>query len=268
MLRFTYEVAPTMAGPMFTRPQAASVLGVSMGGIDKLLESGFLGDLKQQAVISLANSPHVRVLDGRLPVLRTAAHRDAILSDHDDRTRKYIGASPTMSDDELLQASNRWWRSNPTDILAAGLLVVAISGFIVAVLQVHSLFRSQPDKKGLLRHAYDASLLCRMDDLADASSKRLCSEGLSPRDRDGCLALLGCRVRTLAGGPIAYVDALEGAGAGRGKSTTVLRARQLNDQAFDRGATATCPRHPRVVRAPSTSPANRAPTSGPTRAAI
>ena len=30
-----------MAGPMSTRPQAAS-LGVSMGGIDKLLESGFL----------------------------------------------------------------------------------------------------------------------------------------------------------------------------------------------------------------------------------
>jgi hypothetical protein len=211
MLRFTYEVEPTMAGPMFTRPQAASILGVSMGGIDKLLESRFLGDLKQQAVLALANSPHVRVLDGRLPVLRTAAHRDATLSDHDDQARKYIGASPTMSDDELLQASNRWWRSNPSEILAAGLLVVAISGFIVAVLQVRSLARSQPDKKGVLRHAYDASLLCRMDDLADASSKRVCLEGLSPRDKDECLALLGCRVRTVAGGPIAYVDPAVGA---------------------------------------------------------
>jgi hypothetical protein len=200
-----------MAGPMFTRPQAASILGVSMGGIDKLLESGFLRDLKQQPVIAMANSPHVRVLDGRLPVLRTAAHRDATLSDHDDHTRKYIGASPTLTDDELLQASNRWWRSNPTEIVAAGLLAVAISGFVVAVLQIHSLARSEPDKKGLLRHAYDASLLCRMDDLADASSKRICLDGLSPADRDGCLALLGCRVKSMAGGPIAYVDPVEGA---------------------------------------------------------
>ena len=73
---------------MLTRPQAASILGVSMGGIDKLLESRFLSDLRQQAVIALANSPHVPGLDGRLPVLRTAAHRDATLSDHDDRARK------------------------------------------------------------------------------------------------------------------------------------------------------------------------------------
>jgi hypothetical protein len=182
-----------------------------MGGIDKLLESRFLSDLKQQTVLALANSPHIRVLDGRLAVLRTAAHRDATLSDHDDRARKYIGASPTMSDDELLQASNRWWRSNPTELVAAGLLVVAISGFIVAVLQVHSLARSQPDKKGLLRHAYDASLLCRMDDLADASTKRVCLEGLPPGDRDGCLALLGCRVKSVAGGPIAYADPAVGA---------------------------------------------------------
>ena len=108
--------------------------------------------------------------------------------------------------------------------------MVAISGFIVAVLQVHSLDRSQPDKKGLLRHAYDASLLCRMDDLTDASTKRVCSEGLLPRDRDACLALLGCRVRTVAGAPIACVDPVVGADTPAANVQPVYELSSLKDR--------------------------------------
>ncbi|MCC9686917.1 helix-turn-helix domain-containing protein [Streptomyces sp. MNU103] len=58
---------------VLSRGEAASLLGVSVNTVSKLLESGFLPGLEASGVMVLARAPQVRVTEGVLPVLRTGA---------------------------------------------------------------------------------------------------------------------------------------------------------------------------------------------------
>ncbi|MEV5016644.1 DNA-binding protein [Streptomyces sp. NPDC053780] len=186
---------------VFTRSQAAHVLGVSANTVGKLLGSGFLRDLQAARVCALARAPHVSVVQGVLPVLRTAA---AVCPADGDDDRDFIGDSPDLSDEQFLRASRQWWRCDPETIVAAGVLPVAVAGWVTGVLAVQGHEGTRHGGRGEVRHSFTATVAGRVGALDAPATFRVLATDRAVADLTG--TLLGARVHTaVSGGPIAYL---------------------------------------------------------------
>ncbi|MBV2353818.1 hypothetical protein KUM39_05500 [Streptomyces sp. J2-1] len=191
--------APT--AQILTRSQAATALGLSPNTVTKLLASRFLTGLEADRVGVLARAPHVGVTHGVLPVLRTAAAGPPADADDD---RAYIGDSAHLSDDEFLQASRRWWRCEPETIVAAGVLPVAVAGWVTGVLAVHGVDDTRRLGPQEVRHSFAATVAGRVGTLDDPATARVLTTDPHLADLTG--QLLGARVQSaVSGGPIAYL---------------------------------------------------------------
>ncbi|MFJ2746219.1 hypothetical protein ACIO3O_41900 [Streptomyces sp. NPDC087440] len=189
------------AGTVLSRIEAGTVLGVAANTVGKLLASGFLPDLAEYRVAALAGSRHVRVQEGRLPVLRTAA---ATAPYDAGDGRDFIGDAVFLTDDQFLQASRQWWRCDPDVIVQAGVLPVAVAGWVTGVLDVHAHEAATVRRPHEVRHSFTASVAGRVGTLDDPSTYRILAtdETMASLTRQ----LLGSRVQSaVSGGPIAYL---------------------------------------------------------------
>lgn len=194
------EAAPAS---VLSRSEAASVLGVSVNTLAKLLDSGFLPGLNVAWVTTLLGAPQVRVTEGVLPVLRTGI--PAVPSREGD-TREVIGAGARMADAPFLEASRQWWRCDADAIVSAGALAVAVGGWVVGVLTIHGVQETRRFARGEVRHSFIAEIAGRVGTLEDKRSYGLMTK--DPAVADLTVRLLGARVQAaVSGGPIAYLTA-------------------------------------------------------------
>jgi hypothetical protein len=192
---------PNAPADVLTRNQAASVLGLSPNTVSKLLASQFLSDLQASRVVALSRAPHVTVKSGLLPVLRTAAAAPPTLPGD---LRSFLGDSVGLSDTEFLEASRQWWRCDPDVIVSAGLLCVAIAGWVTGVLAITGIDSTQRLGPGEVRHAFEAEVVGRVGALDDPATFRVLTQ--DPAMAGLTRQLLGSRVQAaVSGGPIAYL---------------------------------------------------------------
>ncbi|WP_328974125.1 hypothetical protein [Streptomyces canus] len=190
------------AADVFSRSQAANALGLSPNTVGKLLDSRFLRDLQAARVMALAHAPQVSVTAGILPVLRTAA---AAPPAHKDDDRDFIGDSPELTDEQFLEASRRWWRCDPQMIVAAGVLPVAVAGWVTGVLAIHKADATWRLPREV-RHSFTATVAGRVGALDAPETFRVLATDPAVADLTG--KLLGARVQAaVSGGPIAYLKA-------------------------------------------------------------
>ncbi|WP_274036586.1 hypothetical protein [Streptomyces sp. MMBL 11-1] len=194
------EAAPAST---LSRSEAASMLGVSVNTLAKLLDSGFLPGLNASWVTALLEAPEVKVTEGVLPVLRTGS--PAVPSLEGD-TREVIGAGADMDDAQFLEASRQWWRCDADVIVLSGVLPVAVAGWVVGVLTIHGTQETRRFARGEVRHAFAAEIAGRVGTLVDKQSYELVTK--DPAVADLTVSLLGARVQNaVSGGPIAYLAA-------------------------------------------------------------
>lgn len=189
------------AASVLSRGEAASLLGVSVNTVAKLLESGFLPGLEASRVTALSRAPQVSVSAGVLPVLRTGAPTTPSREGDD---RELIGAGVGMTDVQFLEAARQWWRCDPAAVTSAGVLAIAVAGWVVGVLAVKGVQESRAWKPGEVRHSFVAELAGRVGTLDDRGSYRVMSS--APELAEVAARLLGARVQgAVSGGPIAYL---------------------------------------------------------------
>lgn len=116
--------------------------------------------------------------------------------------RPFIGFHAGLAPEDLLEALRGWWVGRPEKIARAGILPVTLGGFVVAVLTGLSGWDTKPTDKGLIRHRFDARLAGYISDLDTPAN--MITIGTAD-DRRIAELLLGKRLTSTAGGPIAYV---------------------------------------------------------------
>lgn len=187
------------AGGQLTRNQTASLLGISLATVDKLVKSGYLPSLESSLVLHLAATPFVTVTTGILPVLRTAAAKPA------NDGRAFMGDAAHLTDRQFRDGNAAWWRSDPDTIVGAGVLAVSIASFVTGVLHIHDVARTRRIASKEVRHAYKATVAGRVGMLGAPETNRILTK--DPDLATLTRQLLGMRVRTISGGPIAYLTA-------------------------------------------------------------
>lgn len=201
--------------PTMTRGAAAAALDLSRNGVDKLVVSGLLPDpIPRDAVAALANRSVLQVDRGEITVIRQGMLAPADPFEGDPRTR--TGFHTTMTDDELDAASLRWWRCDPQRVVANGLLVVVVATIPVAVYRVgvgsDIDYLLEPESG---RAAFTGRLLARWGDTPEQIVARCRPIPSSPMTAAQqplaavAATIMGARVHTESGGPVAYLTATE-----------------------------------------------------------
>ena len=192
-----------------SRTQAADLLNLSLSGVDRLLQSGYLPDLKIGRVLHLAEAAYVRAVDQDIPVLRQVQARGGRL----DADQASMGDSARLSDAEVVDVNRGWWRCDPEVICAAGVLPMTRSGFFTTVLRIDALEATQTvlvEAEGTrkpyteVRHRFTARLAGRVRCLGDSETYWVNPE-IEPDYRELTASLLGNRSAAKSDGPIAYL---------------------------------------------------------------
>lgn len=206
------HVHPTALGSdELSRRQAADMLQISPGGMEKLYASGYLPDLSAGRILNLARRPFLRA-DGVQPVLRQApAQIDP------DPEREYMGEGAHLTDAQQLDADRQWWRCDASQVVTAGLLPVTVAGFVVTVLRIEGIEKQvrrivqnrDGDPAAVeVRWSFDATIAGRVRALGEPDRDYL-APGLEADERDAVVAMLAGRSSARSGGPIAYLPQVD-----------------------------------------------------------
>lgn len=195
---------------LLTTGQAAAELGVAITTFRRLVHAHLIPGLTKRGVRVMVPLEAVQALSTRrtAPLDALMASEIAVLRVEADRQADEAGAtnpertgySATLQAEEIQRAMCGWWRCDAASVAAGGVLPVTVSGFVVAVLT--GLDRWESNGQG--RHAFpDAVLAGYVTDLV-----RPVIHFTAPvaADRQAAELLLGARLPSHSGGPIAYVS--------------------------------------------------------------
>lgn len=164
--------------------------------------------LPVSVVQALAGRPHAPldrlVASGLAKSSRIAVLRPGVAERVKEPDRKWMGFSASLPPGDLLQGLRGWWKCNPGSVKASGILPVTLGSFVVAVLTGLQTWETAPDSDGVTRHRFAAQLAGYITNLASPINEALPS---SAEASQAAALLLGTRLDSLSGGPIAYVDA-------------------------------------------------------------
>ncbi|GAA4557715.1 hypothetical protein [Planotetraspora kaengkrachanensis] len=133
-----------------------------------------------------------------------AVLRVGVAAPDPEAKRRFIGFHADMPPEDLLEALRGWWVGAPKRIAQSGVLPVTLGGFVVAVLTGLGGWDSRSTGNGLVRHRFDARLAGYIGDLDTAVN--MVTTGTADDLRIAGL-LLGTRLESTSGGPVAYVSA-------------------------------------------------------------
>ncbi|MFJ5221024.1 excisionase family DNA-binding protein [Streptomyces sp. NPDC088354] len=194
-----------------TTGQAAQALGVSIPTVERLIASGAVPGTAThgrrqvfplsaaQTMARLPVAPLKQLPGPEVPVLRVGVAERV-----DEPDRAWIGYSAGLGADQLLLALREWWRCDPDRVAASTILPVTIAGFVVAVLT--DLGDPVSDNGGRyarysFRHARLAGYVTDLTNPVNALTPA--PDGTA--DAACAALLLGTRLSSKSGGPIAYV---------------------------------------------------------------
>jgi hypothetical protein len=186
-----------------TTSAAAAELRCSVNTLKKLIAAGLLPEVRERGNRALLPAGDVRVLArreavdldalelGELPVLRVGPAVDPA---EGGEGRAWIGYSARLVPEQMYEALRGWWRCDPERVLRAGVLAVTLGPYVVAVLGG---FRDvEPNGAGRYRFAGELEGY-----VTDLVAPVQVVRGDTPWAR----RLLGRRLESESGGPVAYV---------------------------------------------------------------
>jgi hypothetical protein len=195
---------------LLTTGQAAAELGVAITTFRRLVHAHLIPGLSNRGVRVMVPLEAVQALSTRraaplhaltaseIAVLRVEADRRT--PDADVENTQRTGFSATLQAGEIQEAMRGWWRCDAPSVAAGGVLPVTVSGYVVAVLT--GLERWESNGRG--RHAFpDAVLAGYVTDLVQPVVHLTAP---STKDRRTAELLLGSRLHSHSGGPLAYVN--------------------------------------------------------------
>ena len=195
---------------LITQSQAAARLDLSPGSLRKIAAAGLLPAATQHIPTEVIRRIQARppvALHDLLPTATgsttMAVLRVDVAQPVTGEDRPFIGFHADLAPADLLEALRGWWVTNPEKTAEAGMLPVTLGGFVVAVLTGLTGWDSKATDTGRTRHRFDATLAGYITDLDTATN--MITTG-TPDDRRIAELLLGKRLKTLSGGPIAYVS--------------------------------------------------------------
>ncbi|MFF3910515.1 helix-turn-helix domain-containing protein [Streptomyces sp. NPDC001848] len=191
---------------LLTTGQAAEELGCAVTTFRRLMHAGLLPDLSRRGVRVMVPLHVVQALSTRppTPLDRLNAHEVAVLridtaQRTDEPDRDWIGFSTSLTPGDLLKALRGWWRCDPESVASGGVLPVTLSGYVVAVLT--GLEKWEKNSAG--RHAFPSARLAGY--VTDLATPHVAITSSIDSDRRLAELLLGTRLASHSGGPIAYV---------------------------------------------------------------
>ncbi|MFJ2864136.1 DNA-binding protein [Kitasatospora sp. NPDC087314] len=191
-----------------TTGQAGSALGCSIPTVKKLIGTGVVPGVRDagrqvfpfSALQALQQRPAAdltAVGAGEVAVLRADTPARV-----DEPGREWIGFGTMLSAAQLLAGLNGWWRCDPARVAAAGVLPVTVAHFVVAVLTNLDDYDAQGEGRDARFRFAKARLAGYVTDLTAPVNA---ADPEDPQDARLAGLLLGTRLVSVSGGPIAYV---------------------------------------------------------------
>lgn len=174
---------------------AAKMLGITTDAANRLIDAEVLDPrptLEQVSV--LMHTPDLEVLTGELPVLRVGGKSDF----RPGRVRPRLGAWASATDGELADTTLGWWRIDSERVVEAGYLLITVAYLPMVLWQIDGV----ADRRGG-RVRFDGRLLARQVSPPAGNVSALTFHDAP----DFAHTLMRSWVRTVSGGPVAYLPA-------------------------------------------------------------
>ncbi|NUV76402.1 helix-turn-helix domain-containing protein [Streptomyces fungicidicus] len=188
-----------------TTVRAAEQLNLAVGTLRRLIASGLLPTLRARGNRTVMPTADIETLARReavgpsavgrqeLPVLRVGVAEKA-----DDGGQGWTGFSTQLTPDQLQAALSGWWRCDPERVVRAGLMAVTLGQYVVAVLTGIDGY----DGRGDGRYRFHGTLAGSVTELV--TPQQWVNPDAPGADR--ARLLLGRRLESESGGPVAYVQ--------------------------------------------------------------
>ncbi|MEV6212554.1 DNA-binding protein [Kitasatospora sp. NPDC051914] len=121
----------------------------------------------------------------------------------DESDREWIGFGTGLDEVQLLASLSGWWRCDPARVAAGAVLPVTVAGFVVAVLTGLTEWESDGTVGTAGRFRFPKARLAGY--LTDLTAPANAADPTDPEDARLAGLLLGTRLPSVSGGPIAYV---------------------------------------------------------------
>ncbi|MFD5433768.1 DNA-binding protein [Kitasatospora sp. NPDC127067] len=195
-----------------TTGQAGTALGCSIPTVKKLMATGVVPGVREQGrqVFPLAALQQLQARPAAdLSVLGTAevaVLRSDAPARVDEPDRDWIGFGTGLDQAQLLAALSGWWRCDPARVAAGGVLPVTVAGFVVAVLTGLTEWEADGTVGTAGRYRFPKARLAGY--LTDLTAPANAADPAEPEDARLAGLLLGTRLASVSGGPIAYVPTM------------------------------------------------------------
>lgn len=196
-------------GVFVTTGQAGTALGCSIPTVKKLMATGVVPGVREQGrqVFPLAALQRLQARPAADLAVLGAAEVAVLRSDAPARVeepdREWIGFGTALNETQLLAALSGWWRCDPARVAAGAVLPVTVAGFVVAVLTGLTAWEADGTAGTAGRYRFPEARLAGY--LTDLTAPANAADPADPEDARLASLLLGTRLASVSGGPIAYV---------------------------------------------------------------
>ncbi|MGW7444979.1 DNA-binding protein [Kitasatospora sp. NPDC054795] len=197
-----------VVGVFVTTGQAGAALGCSIPTVKKLLATGVVPGVREagRQVFPLAALQQLQARPAADLAALGPAEVAVLRSDAPARVeepgREWIGFGTGLDEAQLLAALSGWWRCDPARVAAGGVLPVTVAGFVVAVLTGLTAWESDGTVGTAGRYRFPKARLAGY--LTDLTAPANAADPADPEDVRLAGLLLGTRLASVSGGPIAY----------------------------------------------------------------
>ncbi|MFI6850071.1 DNA-binding protein [Kitasatospora sp. NPDC050467] len=192
-----------------TTGQAGTALGCSIPTVKKLMATGVVPGVREQGrqVFPLAALQRLQARPAADLAVLGAAEVAVLRSDAPARVeepdREWIGFGTALNETQLLAALSGWWRCDPARVAAGAVLPVTVAGFVVAVLTGLTAWEADGTAGTAGRYRFPEARLAGY--LTDLTAPANAADPADPEDARLASLLLGTRLASVSGGPLAYV---------------------------------------------------------------
>ncbi|MGW4380947.1 DNA-binding protein [Kitasatospora sp. NPDC004531] len=192
-----------------TTGQAGTALGCSIPTVKKLMATGVVPGVRESGrqVFPLAALQQLQARPAADLTVLGAAEVAVLRSDAptrvDEPDREWIGFGTGLDRAQMLAALSGWWRCDPARVAAGTVLPVTVAGFVIAVLTGLSEWESDGTAGTAGRYRFPKARLAGY--LTDLTAPANAADPAEPEDARLAGLLLGTRLASVSGGPIAYV---------------------------------------------------------------